>query len=98
MFASLPSRTSSSMMTIEKNSTRLDLHKDRAGHEQLELDERMPLELKHKTLIGVKGNRWRWLDLVGNNSTLKRVVSGCRRSEELSCHDPITRHLKEGDS
>ena len=25
-------------------------------------------------------------------------MSGCRRSEEWSCHDPITRHLKEGDS
>ena len=31
-------------------------------------------------------------------SRLKRVVMGCQHSEELSCHDTITRHLEARDS
>ena len=29
---------------------------------------------------------------VDNDSTPKKVVNGCQRSEELSCHDTSTRH------
>ena len=35
---------------------------------------------------------------VDYNSTLNRVVNGCQRSEELSCHDTTMRHLRDGDS
>ena len=29
---------------------------------------------------------------------IKKVVIGCQRSEELSCHDTLMRHLRGGDS
>ena len=35
---------------------------------------------------------------VDYNFTLKEVVIDCQRSEELSCHDTITIHLREGDA
>ena len=50
------------------------------------------------TARGMEWDRWqrftRWTTIF----TLKKVVNSCQRSEELSCHDTITRHLRDGDS
>ena len=63
--------------------------------------------MEHSNISRAEGRstpleRWSGADdevyQVDYNSTLKKVVNDCHRSEELSCHDTITGHLREGDS
>ena len=61
-------------------------------HSNISRAERRSIDLK----------KWSEIDdevyQVDYNSTLNRVVNGCQRSEELSCHDTTMRHLRDGDS
>ena len=54
----------------------------------MERDAETSLELRNEAYVQRDGVKHMIkVYYVGNNSTPKRVVNGCQRSKELSCHD-----------